>query len=111
MPRDSAGTMFCSASSAEPGRLDVLVRQVLGVAFGDNRHFDPVVERGQKLRQRGAARLAAAAELVGIDFGPRQQVVEPAYAVPRAIQPEVRAKKNQPAPGVLVLGRPAAEGR
>ena len=103
--------MFCSASSADSGRLDVVVRQVLGVAFGYDGDLDTVVERGQKLRQRRAPRLATAAQFVGIDLGPGHEIVEPANAVPRAIQPEVRAKKNEAAPGVLVLGGAAAAER
>ena len=91
--------------------LDVGFGEVLGVALGDHGHADPAVERRQELRQRRAARLAAAADPLGVDFGPRQQVVDPADAVPRAEQAEVGAEEDQATPGVLVLARSAVGDR
>ena len=93
------------------GRLDVGVREVLGVALGDDGDADAAVERRQELRQRPAARLAAAADPFGVDFRARQQVVDPADAVPRAEQAEVGAEQNQAASGVFVLARSAARSR
>ena len=103
--------MFCSASSADPGGSTFGLREVLGVAHGDDGDADAAVERRQELRQRPAARLAAAADPIGIDLRARQQVVDPADAVPRAEQAEVRAEQDEAASGVLVLARSAAERR
>ena len=73
--------------------------------------MDAIVERRQELRQRPAARLAAAANALGIDFRARQQVVDPADAVPRAEQAEVGAEQDEPASCVLVLAGSTAERR
>ena len=90
-------------------RLDVLLRKILGVAHGDDGDADAAVERGEKLRQRSAAGLTAAADAIGIHFRARQQVVNPADAVPRAEQAEIRAEEYQPSPGVLMLARSTAK--
>ena len=92
-------------------RLDVGVRKILGVALGDDGDADPAVERRQELRQRPAAGLTAAADPLGIDFRARQQVVDPADAVPRAEQAEVGAEQNEAASGVFVLARSAARAQ
>src|SRR5262245_35110832 len=87
------------------------MREVLGVALRDDGDANPAVERGQELRQRSAAGLPAAADPFGIDFGAREQVVDPANAVPDAKQTEVGAEQDQAASGIFMLARPAAEGR
>src|SRR5207249_1648694 len=92
-------------------RLDILLRKVLGVAHGDDSDVDAIVERRQELRQRPAARLAAAANALGIDVRARQQVVDPADAVPRAEQAEVGTQQDEPASSVLVLARSSAQQR
>ena len=86
-----------------PGRLDVRLREILGIAHRDDGGADAAVERREELCQGRAAGLAAAADALRIDFRARQQVVDPADAVPRAEQAEVRAEQDQPAAGVLVL--------
>src|SRR6185503_6257999 len=85
------------------------MREVLGIAFGDDRGFDPIVQCREKLCQRGAARLAATADAIGIDFGTCHEVVQRANAVPGAKQAEIRAQEHEAAPRILVLARTAAE--
>ena len=92
-------------------RLDVVLREVLGVALGNHGDLDAAVERREKLRQRSAARLAAAADPFGIDFRAREQVVDSADAVPGAKEAEVRAEQDEAAPRVLVLGGSSAADR
>ena len=90
------------------GRLDVRLGEVLGVALGDHGDADAAVERREKLRHGGAAGLAATADPLGIDLRAGQQVVDPADAVPRAEETEVRAEQDQTPSGVLVFGRSTA---
>jgi hypothetical protein len=60
---------------------------------------------------RSPARLAAATDPVRIDLRARQQVIDPADAVPGAEQTEVGAEQNETAPGVLVLASSATADR
>src|SRR6185437_8673363 len=84
------------------GWLDVRLREVLGVALGNDGDANAAVERREKLRHGRAAGLAAAADPFRIDLGAGQQVVDAANAVPRAEETEVRAEKNQTASGILM---------
>ena len=92
-------------------RFDIGLREVLGVAFGDNGDADAAVECRQELRHCPPARLAAATDPLRIDFRARQQVIDPADAVPGAEQTEVGAEQNEAASSVLVLASSAAADR
>src|SRR4029450_13203066 len=63
----------------------------------------------EKLRQRPATRLAAAADPIGIDLRARQQIVDSADSGPGAEQAEVGTEQDETASRVLVLARSAAQ--
>src|SRR5439155_5601435 len=92
-------------------RLDLSLREVLGVALGDDGDTKAAVERRQELHQRSAAGLTAAADPFGVDFRARQQEVDAADAVPDAEQTEVGAEQNKAASGIFMLARTAADRR
>src|SRR2546428_5290736 len=93
------------------GRLDVGMRQVLGVALRDDGDTNTAVERRQKLRQRSTAGLPAATDPLGVHFRARQQEVDSTDAIPDTEQTEVGAQQNQAASGIFMLARSASADR
>src|SRR5262249_42132716 len=92
-------------------RLDVVLRQVFGIALGHDGDLYSAVERRQELRQRSAARLPAAADPFWIHFRASEQVVDSADAIPCPKETEVRAQQDEAASRVLVFAGASALDR